>query len=107
MGALALQTNSAEPSVAEPAATAPVTQTVFLVEMNHEVCASQTPIHTTTSSIAVNSDGDQDETLPSGFLVMLQDGVCASQSPISTSPRNSVVAEPEKKELLLTASNSS
>ena len=41
------------------------------------------------------------------FLVMLQDGVCASQSPISTSPRNSVVAAPEKKELLLTASNSS
>ena len=75
------------PSAADPGLVAEVQPSVFLVEMEDEVCASQSQIHTTFSFTSAEANTDEDEALPTVFLVMLEDGICASLSPISTTSR--------------------
>ena len=84
VGALAPWPISGSSSAAELDAESP---RVFLAEMEGEVCASRSPVHTTSSLTAAKADADQGDTLPEIFLVMLEDGVCASLSPISISSR--------------------
>lgn len=81
------------------------TPTVFLADMNSQVCASQSPVHTTASLTTVEADSNQGDTMPSIFLVMLDDGVCASLSPISISSRSSVPTDPEKDDELFAGLN--
>ena len=84
-------------SAAEKTVAAP---TVFLADMDSQVCASQTPVHTTASLTTAEADGNQGGTMPSIFLVMLDGGVCASLSPISISSRSPMPTErDEEKEL--------
>ena len=71
--------------------------TVFLAGINSQVCASQTPVHTTASLTTAEADGDQGDTMPSIFLVMLDDGICASLSPISISSRNPAPTEGDEE----------
>ncbi|MBC8279158.1 MAG: hypothetical protein H8E48_00085 [Chloroflexi bacterium] len=80
----------------EPSMSVELNSTVFLVEMENEVCASRSEIHTTTSIKATKTEADQSEELPTVFLMMLEDGVCASLSPIATTPRTSVQVDDEK-----------
>ncbi|MCH7737514.1 MAG: hypothetical protein IH872_08960 [Chloroflexi bacterium] len=94
-GALALRPLSGSSSAAELGV---VTPNVFMAEMEDEICASQSPVHTTTSLTAARADADEGDTLPNVFLVMLEDGVCASLSPISISPRTSAQSGSEKEE---------
>ena len=84
VGALAPWPISGSSSAAELDAESP---RVFLAEMEGEVCASRSPVHTTSSLTAAKANADQGDTLPEIFLVMLEDGVCASLSPISISSR--------------------
>ncbi len=91
---LAIWPISGRSSAAEKTVAAP---TVFLADMDSQVCASQTPVHTTASLTTAEADGDQDGTMPSIFLVMLDDGVCASLSPISISSRSGIPAVPEEE----------
>jgi len=74
---------------------AEVQPSVFLVEMEDEVCASQ--IHTTFSFTSAEANTDEDEALPTVFLVMLEDGICASLSPISTTSRIAPEADRTKE----------
>ena len=80
----------------EPSMSVELNSTVFLAEMENEVCASRSEIHTTTSIKATKTEADQSEELPTVFLMMLEDGVCASLSPIATTPRTSVQVDDEK-----------
>ena len=72
------------------------TPTVFLADINSQVCASQTPVHTTASLTTAKAESNQADTMPSIFLVMLDDGICASLSPISISSPTSIPTEPEE-----------
>ncbi|MCH8802162.1 MAG: hypothetical protein IH963_14775 [Chloroflexi bacterium] len=90
VGALALLPISGSSSAAELDAESP---RVFLAEMEGEVCASRSPVHTTSSLTAAKANADQGDTLPEIFLVMLEDGVCASLSPISISSRTPARAD--------------
>ena len=83
-GVLALRDISGRSSAAELAV---ITPNVFMAEMDDQVCASQSPVHTTDSDTTANIDSDGSDALPTVFLVMLDDGVCASETPISVSPR--------------------
>ena len=94
--ALAIWPISGRSSAAETVA-APM---VFLADMDSQVCASQTPVHTTASLTAAEADGDQGGTMPSIFLVMLDDGICASLSPISISSRTPAPTEPNDEDEL-------
>ena len=73
-----------------------VEPSVFLAEIEDEVCASRSPVHTSSSLTAVSADMEHGDNLPSVFLVMLEDGVCTSLSPISTSTR--VPAQADREE---------
>lgn len=84
VGALALWPISGSSSAAELDAESP---RVFLAEMEGEVCASRSPVHTTSSLTAAKADSGHGGALPEIFLVMLEDGVCASLSPITISSR--------------------
>ncbi|MBT98338.1 MAG: hypothetical protein CL902_06905 [Dehalococcoidia bacterium] len=74
-----------------------VDSNVYMTEMENEVCASSSEIHTTTFVSAKTTEEDQLDELPTVFLMMLDDGVCASLSPIATTPRVSVQADEEPK----------
>ena len=56
---------------------------VFVAEVEDQVCASESPVHTTSSQTMATSDAEDGESMPSIYLVMLEDGVCASLSPNS------------------------
>lgn len=96
-GVLAFSPVDRGTSAPEPISTFEVDSNVFLAEMENEVCASSSQIHTTTSVSANKTEDDQSEELPTVFLMMLEDGVCASLSPIATTPRISVQANEEPK----------
>ena len=96
-GVLALRDISGSSSAAELAV---VTPNVFMAEMNDDVCASQSPVHTTASDTTANIDADNSDGLPTVFLVMLDDGVCASESSISVSPRISGQDGSESEEII-------
>ena len=87
-------------SVSSSASETIAAPTVFLADMNSQVCASQTPVHTTASLTTAEADGDQGDTMPSIFLVMLDDGVCASLSPISISSQTPVPTERDEENSL-------
>ena len=95
--ALAIWPISGRSSAAESTVAAPI---VFLADMNSQVCASQTPVHTTTSLTTATAGGDQGDAMPTIFLVVLDDGICASLSPISISSRSPIPTEPEEDEEL-------
>lgn len=80
----------------EPSMSVATSSKVFLAEMENEVCASRSEIHTTSSTQATKTADDLSDELPTVFLMMLDDGVCASLSPIATSPRISVQVNDEE-----------
>jgi len=93
--ALAIWPISGRSSAAETTVATPI---IFLADMNSQVCASQTPVHTTATLTTAEADAGQGDTMPSIFLVMLDDGVCASLSPISISSRPPVPTERDEEE---------
>lgn len=93
--ALAIWPVSGRSSAAETTAAMPI---VFLADMNNQVCASQTPVHTTASQTAAEAAAGQGDTMPSIYLVIMDDGVCASLSPISISSQPPVPTERDEEE---------
>ncbi len=94
--ALAFWPISGRSSAAETTVATPI---VFLADMNSQVCASQTPVHTTATLTTAKADAGQGDTMPSIFLVMLDDGVCASLSPISISSQAPVPIERAEEDM--------
>ncbi len=70
---------------------------VYLAEVEGDVCVSESPVHTTLSLTAADVDSESTEGMPSVYLVMLEDGVCASLSPISTPNQTSLQAGEDPK----------
>ena len=58
----------------------------FVVDMETEVCASESPISVSSSPTATETEPSQTDQQPTVFLMMLEDGVCASLVPISAEP---------------------
>ena len=96
-GVLALRDISGNSSAAELAV---ITPNAFITEMADEVCASQSPVHSTASDTTADVDADDSDGLPTVYLVMLDDGVCASETPISISPRTSTQDGSESEEIM-------
>ena len=86
-GALIYQPISGSSNASDSSESMP---SVYLAEVEGDVCVSDSPVHTTLSLTAADVDSESSEGLPSVYLVMLEDGVCASQSPISTSNETSL-----------------
>ncbi len=95
VSALAIWPISGRSSAAEKNLAMPV---VFLADVEGQVCASETPVHTTTSQSTAKAGADEADTMPKIFLVMLDDGVCASLSPISISSQPTAPNYPEQGE---------
>ena len=95
VSALAIWPISGRSSAAEKNVAMPV---VFLADVEGQVCASETPVHTTTSQSTAKAGADEADTMPQIFLVMLNDGVCASLSPISISSQPTAPNNPEQEE---------
>ena len=102
LGALAIWPISGRSSAAEKNAAMPV---VFLADIEGQVCASETPVHTTFSQTAAEADANDAYSLPNIFMVMLEDGVCASLSPISISSQPISPNDSEQEEGSFTGLN--
>ncbi len=89
--ALALRPAGGGPNAADLPAASPA---VYLAEMEGQVCASSSPVHTTISLTTADADAEAVDTLPNLYLVVLETGVCASLSPISTSTQTTVQDDP-------------
>ena len=74
---------------------------VYLAEMEGQVRASSSPVHTTLSLTIANADSESDDTLPNVYPVVLENGVCASLSPISTSEQSTTEDDPAETATLL------
>jgi hypothetical protein len=74
---------------------------VYLAEMEGQVCASSSPVHTTLSLTTANADAESGDTIPNVDLVVLENGVCASLSPISTSEQPATQGDPAETATLL------
>ena len=59
---------------------------IFVAEMEDQICLSESQVHTTASLTSATAESEDDD-VPSVFLMMLDDGVCASLSPISSTNR--------------------
>ena len=92
VSALAIWPISGRSSAAEKIVAMPV---VFLADVEGQVCASETPVHTTTSRSTAKAGAGEGDTMPHIFMVMLEDGVCASLTPISTTTRFPAEADPD------------
>lgn len=95
VSALAIWPINGRSSAAEKIVAMPV---VFLADVEGQVCASETPVHTTTSQSTAKAGADEGDTMPHIFMVMLEDGVCASLSPISVSSQPTAPSDPKQEE---------
>ena len=95
-GVLAFSPIDRGATLEEPSPTVAVSSGVFMAEMETEVCAFRSEVHT-TSAIRVTKTETTTEEMPTIYLVMLEDGVCASSSSTATTPRISVQAEQDQR----------
>lgn len=104
--ALALRPAGGGPNAADlpaefPADLSAAFHGVYLAEMEGQVCASSSPVHTTLSLTTANADAESGDTIPNVDLVVLENGVCASLSPISTSEQPATQGDPAETATLL------
>ena len=84
IGILAFSPISPGSSAADLGVVVQLGPDMYVAEVEDQVCASESPVHTTSSQPAATADAEDGGSLPSIYLMMLEDGVCASLSPIAT-----------------------
>ncbi len=87
-GTLAFRPTSDEVIIITQETPSSVSTGVFMVDMENDVCASESPVHVPSSPTTATTEPGEADEQPTVFLMMLEDGVCASLSPISTASLN-------------------